>query len=93
MTSIPFNPSTPTAQRGPFRDDATDSGYGGSVKDGSSPDGENLFERSFSTEMHHRNQLPTTRQQEIYQENCRLLTGSIDETKHILKVFSVGYLV
>jgi len=86
MTSIPFNPSTPTAQRGPYIDDATDSGYGGSVKGGSSPDRENLFEQSFSTEMHHRNQLPTTRQQEIYQENCRLLTGSIDDTKHILKV-------
>lgn len=83
MTSIPFKPSTPTR---PFRDDATDSGYGGSVHDDSSPKADNLFERSFSAEINPRNHLPSARQQEIYQENCRLLIGSIDDTKHVLKV-------
>lgn len=87
MTSIPFKPSTPTR---PFRDDATDSGYGGSVNDGSSSEGENLLERSFPTEMHHRNHLPSMRQQELYQENSRLLIGSIEDTKHILKVFPLN---
>ena len=92
MTSIPLKLSSPAVHRGTFKDDATDSGYGGSVKDGPSDDGENLFEGFLSREMHHRNQLPTTRQQEIYQENCRLLTGSIEDTKHILKVLLIEHL-
>jgi hypothetical protein len=67
-------------------EDATDSGYGGSVIDGSSNDSENLFERSFSSQVQSRHQIPMDRQEEIYQENCRLLIGSIEDTKHILKV-------
>ena len=67
-------------------DDTTDSGYGGSVIDGSSNDFENLFERPFSTQLQSRHQIPMDRQEEIYQENCRFLTGSIEDTKYILKV-------
>jgi hypothetical protein len=72
-------------------DDATDSGYGGSIIDGASTDSKNLFEQSFSNVAQYRHQIPTDRQQEIYQENCRLLTGSIEDTKYILEVvFSFG---
>jgi hypothetical protein len=68
------------------RDHATDSGYGGSIADDSfSPSG-NLFDKSFSEQMNKAHFLPSTRQQEIYQASCQLLTGSIEDTKHILKV-------
>lgn len=80
--------------RGQYVDDATDSGYGGSVVDGSSSDdSDNLFDKSFSSEMQSREHMPSDRQQEIYKENCLLLTGSIEETKHLLNVFpsSVSY--
>jgi hypothetical protein len=67
-------------------DDATDSGYGDSVINGSSSDSDNLFDKSFSHEVKQRYHIPSVRQQEIYKENCHLLTTSIDETKHILTV-------
>ena len=88
MTSqIPYRSSIPsTPNPSSFMEDATDSGYGGSVIDGSSNDSENLFERSFSSQVQSRHQIPMDRQEEIYQENCRLLIGSIEDTKHILKV-------
>jgi hypothetical protein len=70
----------------PLVDDATDSGYGGSVINGSTADSDNLFDKSFSHEVQHRHHIPSARQQEIYKENCHLLTTSIDETKHILTV-------
>jgi hypothetical protein len=73
-----------------FVDDATDSGYGGSVVDGSSSESDNLFDKSFSHEVQHRHHMPSVRQQEIYKDNCHLLIGSIDETKHILKVRTTG---
>ena len=75
------------AVRGRYLDDATtDSGYGGSVLDGSSSDGDNLFDKSFSSGVQSREHVPSDRQQEIYKENCLLLTGSIEETKHLLNV-------
>lgn len=67
-------------------DNATDSGYGGSIADEPSTPSDNLFDQSFSRGMSKSHFLPSTRQQEIYQENCQLLTSSIEETKHILKV-------
>jgi len=73
--------------RGRYVADATDSGYGGSVVDGSSSEGDNLFDKSFSSEVQSREYLQSDRQQEIYKENCLLLTGSIEETKHLLNVF------
>ena len=73
--------------RGRYLDDATDSGYGGSLIDESSSDGDNLFDKSFSSKIQSREPLPSDRQQEIYKENCLLLTESIEETKHLLNVF------
>ena len=88
MTSqIPYRSSiSSTRNPSSIMDDGTDSGYGGSVIDGSSNDSENLFEGSFSTQVQSRHQIPMDRQEEIYQENCRLLTSSIEDTKHILRV-------
>lgn len=87
MTSqVPYRASIGPIRRSSFMDDATDSGYGSSIMDGSSTDSENPFERPFSPDAQHRHQIPTDRKQEIYQENCRLLTGSIEDTKYILKV-------
>lgn len=87
MTSqAPYCPSIRSTRRLSFTDDATDSGYGGSINEGSTTDSKNLFEQSFLTEVQYRHQIPTDRQQEIYQENCRLLTGSIEDTKYILEV-------
>jgi hypothetical protein len=73
--------------------DATDSGYGGSIVDSTSIDSENLFEKSFSSEVHHRQHIISDKQQEIYQENCQLLTTSIDETKQVLKVSTISRLI
>jgi hypothetical protein len=82
-TQLPYRPST----RPSFTDDATDSGYGGSIIDGSSNDSsENFVEKPLPKDFQSRHQIPADRQQEIYQENCRLLTGSIEDTKYILKV-------
>jgi hypothetical protein len=90
MTSqIPYGSSIPSTRNpSSIMDDAidSDSGYGGSFIDNSSNDSENLFERSFSAQVQPRHQIPMDRQEEIYQENCRLLTGSIEDAKHILKV-------
>jgi hypothetical protein len=78
-----------SAVRGRYMDDATDSGYGGSVLEGSSSDSDNLFDKSFSTGVHSREHVSSDTQQEIYKENCLLLTGSIEETKHLLNVLSI----
>ena len=88
MTSqIPYRSPIPSTRNpSSIMDDATDSGYGGSFIDNSSNDTENLFERYFSAQVQPRHQIPMDRQEEIYQENCRLLTGSIEDAKHILKV-------
>ena len=73
-------------------DNATDSGYGGSIAGESSslPSDNNIFDKSFSEEvtkcLHQHHHLPSARQQELYKENCQLLTSSIEETKHVLKV-------
>lgn len=88
MTSkIAYTPSTDLVPHPSIEHDATDSGYGTSTVGGSSVDSENLFEKSLSSEVRCRRLLETTeRQQEVYQDNCLLLAGSIEETKHILKV-------
>ena len=86
-SQIPYRSSFPSTRNpSSILDDATDSGYGSSVIDGSSNDSENLFERSFSAQVQSRHLIPMDKQEEMYQENCRLLIGSIEETKHILKV-------
>jgi hypothetical protein len=85
-SQIPLQPALQHVQPPRFADDATDSGYGGSVIDGSSHESDDMFDKSFSNEAQPRYHIPSARQQEIYKENCHLLTGSIDETKHILKV-------
>jgi len=87
-TQVPVQHIPESAVRGRYIDDATDSGYGGSVIEGSSSDSDNLFDKSFSTRVHSREHMPSDTQQEIYKENCLLLTGSIEETKHLLNVFS-----
>ena len=73
-------------QQKSVEDDATDSGYGGSIIEGSSSDSESLFGKSFSTGAGNWHDIAGKRQEEIYQENCRLLTEAIEDTKHILKV-------
>jgi hypothetical protein len=83
---ITYYSSTDSAPHPPIEYDATDSGYGTSTVGGSSIDSENLFEKPFSSEVQYRRQGTSGWQQEIYQENCRLLAGSIEDTKHILKV-------
>ena len=82
-----------SVQQDSFPDDATDSGYGGSVINASSTDSENLFEKSFANGSRNRVHMASERHQELYQENCRLLTGSIEDTKHILKVMNSLYIV
>ena len=95
MTSqIAVQHTANTNGRGRYVDDATDSGYGGSVVDGSTSDGsDNLFEKSFSSDVLPREHMPSDRQQEIYKENCLLLTGSIEETKHLLNVLPLIRIV
>ena len=67
-------------------DNTTDSGYGGSIKDDPlNESNEGFYERS-SSEMRYKHHLPTSRHQELYRENCHLLTGAIEDTKHLLKV-------
>lgn len=83
---VPVQHLPELAGRGRYMDDATDSGYGGSVIEGSASDGDNLFDKSFSTRVHSREYVSSDTQQEIYKENCLLLTGSIEETKHLLNV-------
>jgi hypothetical protein len=85
-SQITYCPSTNSVPHPLSEHDATDSGYGTSTVGGSSIDSENVFERSFPSKVQYRHQGATGRQQEIYQENCRLLVGSIEDTKHILKV-------
>ena len=97
MTSqIPYRSSIPStlipSSVSSVMDNATDSGYGGSVIDGSSTDSETLFESSISTQVQSRHQIPMDRQEEMYQENCRLLLGSIGDTNHILKVTILHHL-
>lgn len=89
-TQAPVQHSLESAVQGRYIDDATDSGYGGSVIEGSASDSDNLFDRSFSTRVHSREHMPSDTQQAIYKENCLLLTGSIQETKHLLNVFSIS---
>ena len=90
-SQLPYRPST----RRSFTDDATDSGYGGSIVDGSSNDSsENFPESGLPKDFQSRHQIPADRQQEIYQENCRLLTESIEDTKYILKVvFTIFFIM
>jgi hypothetical protein len=73
--------------RGSFKDDASDSGYGGSVIDGASlvVGSEDVLNASRLKESARRHE-GASLQEEHYRENCRLLTGSIEDTKHILKV-------
>jgi hypothetical protein len=73
-------------------DDAADSGYGGSVISDdelsmSPSKNQNLFEHAFSDQLNGSQRiLPSARAQELYQEHCRLLINSIQDTKHVLKV-------
>jgi len=67
-------------------DNATDSGYGGSIADESSISSENVLERALSNGEHSKHRVPSTRQQEIYAENCQHLISSIEDTKSVLKV-------
>jgi hypothetical protein len=72
--------------RGSFRDDASDSGYG-SVSDGSSVflGSQTVLDGSLAKDSSSAHVAPSM-QEELYRENCRLLTGSIEDTKHVLKV-------
>ena len=83
--------TSPARPRGgsapPFPDEASDSGYAGSLSDCSSADGAILLEPSSSSHSISRHlDIPADRQQELYSENCRLLATSINDTKEILKV-------
>ena len=73
--------------RGSFKDDASDSGYGGSLNDGaSSVMGSQDVLSEFDVKDASARHEATSMQEEHYRENCRLLTCSIEDTKHILKV-------
>lgn len=86
MASVEAVRDPPNAVPKDVVDNATDSGYGGSVADESASTSDNLFDKSFSQEVSRRHYLPSTRQQEAYKESCQLLTSSIEDTKDILKV-------
>jgi len=88
------SPVTPRRDGATFPDDVSDSGYGGSLSDCSSTDYRSLLETSRSSDSLSRHlHIPTDRQQELYSENCRLLTRSIEDTKEILKVLiDITYL-
>jgi hypothetical protein len=82
------SPARPRSGGATFPDEVSDSGYGGSLSDGSSSDYANLLEHSSSSASVSRHlDIPADRQQELYSENCRLLAGSINDTKEILKVW------
>jgi len=88
-SQLQYRSSPVTPQRGgaSFPDDVSDSGYGGSLSDCSSTDCHGLMEGSRSSDSLSRHlHIPTDRQQELYSENCRLLSTSIEDTKEILKV-------
>jgi hypothetical protein len=81
------SPARPRAGGASFPDEVSDSGYGGSLSDCSASDYANLLEHSCSsTSISRHLDIPADRQQELYSENCRLLSGSINDTKEILKV-------
>jgi hypothetical protein len=72
--------------RGSFKDDASDSGYGGSVVGPLSVlDSRDVLDGSGIKDLSARHET-TSMQEEYYRENCRLLAGSIEDTKYILKV-------
>jgi hypothetical protein len=72
----------------PVEDNASDSGYGGSIKDDDPLT--NLSETTevfLSLDSQVNQHFTTSKSQELYKENCQLLTASIEDTKHLLKVF------
>jgi len=92
-SQLQYRPSPVTPQRGgaSIADDESDSGYGGSLGDCSSTDCGSLLKASRSSDRLLRHlHIPTDRQQELYSENCRLLSASIEDTKEILKVLAVS---